>query len=63
LVVKNSKGKKITVKFAVKNNYLHMKVPKITKKTKYFLTIPKNIVSDKVGNLLKSKVTLRYVSV
>ena len=63
LVVKNSKGKKITVKFAVKNNYLYMKVPKITKKTKYFLTIPKNIVSDKVGNLLKSKVTLRYVSV
>lgn len=63
LVVKNSKGKKIAVKFAVKNNYLYMKVPKITKKTKYFLTIPKNIVSDKVGNLLKSKVTLRYVSV
>ena len=63
LLVKNSKGKKIVVKFAVKNNYLYMKVPKITKKTKYFLTIPKNIVSDKVGNLLKSKVTLRYVSV
>ncbi len=63
IIVKTSKGKKVSVKFTVKNNYLYMKIPKVTKKTKYYLIIPKNIVSDKLGNLLKSKTTLRYISV
>lgn len=63
ILVKNSKGKKISVKFAVKNNYLYVKVPKIAKKTKYFIKIPKSIVQDNIGNMLKFSTVLRFVSV
>ncbi|MBF4469731.1 MAG: hypothetical protein ISP01_10030 [Methanobrevibacter arboriphilus] len=62
ILVKNSKGKKIKVNLSVKGKYLFVKVLKIAKKTKYTINIPKNIVSDNIGNLLKSKVALRYLS-
>jgi hypothetical protein len=63
IIVKNSKGKKINVNFYVKNNYLYVIVPKIAKKTKYFIKIPKSIVKDKIGNILKYNVVLRFISV
>jgi len=61
ILVKTSKGKKIKAKVSVKNNILRVTVPKLTKKTKFTVTIPKNIVRDNATSVLKSKTTLRYV--
>jgi PKD repeat protein len=62
IVVKTTTGKKIKVSVSIKNNVLSVKIPKIAKKTKFTITIPKNIVKDYVDNVLKKKTTLKYVS-
>jgi len=60
IVVKTSNGGLIKASVSVKKNILSVKVPKIAKKVRYTITIPKNIVADIAGNMMKSRVVLRY---
>jgi len=62
IVVKNSKGKIIKVSLSVVGNYLYVNMPKLAKKTKYTVNIPKNVVSDIAGNFLKNSITLKYLT-
>jgi len=62
IIVKTSKGKKIKVQISIKGKYLLVKIPKISKNTKFTITIPKDIIRDTFGNILKKMVILKYLS-
>jgi len=60
--VKTTKGKTIKATITVKRNYLYVKIPKVSKKTKFAVYIPKKAVKDLFDNKLNKKIVLRYTT-
>jgi uncharacterized protein YkwD len=60
--VKTTKGKTIKATITVKRNYLYVKIPKVSKKTKFAVYIPKKAVKDLFNNKLNKKIVLKYTT-